>query len=295
MGLIFWIFLIACVEVNAQQTNPFDLKRSDSIDIEEPVVEEQEDPLQEIKIDADNPFTVSHIPIRKNQYEQIEKLTINKHQAEESISIVHLPLWIVIISLCLLAFMILRQKSHVYNLLRNMLNQNLMRQKAYDERGGLSMVYAVGYLIFLLNVALFLYMINGKLFEAQTTGFLYILLAVSLFFIGKHIVLSIVSALYEFDKEAKVYSFTIATIYNILALVFLSINTIILFGPDSWIRFLAILTFIVFVIFLFSRYYKGLYVARKYLSQYFFHFLLYFCAFEFSPWLIVYGLVRDFI
>lgn len=295
-SLLFVLFFCLCMQLSGQKDNPFDIKRSDSTElIEEPVTLDPL-PVEETKIDDENPFTVSHIPIRKNQYEQIEKLTINQGKAEESISITHLPLWIVVFSLCVLAFMIVRNKNHVYNLVRTIFNTNLLRQKAFEEQGGLSLMYMLGYMLFLSNLTLFLYMSLTRIFaESMGMGYFKLLLWVCLFFLGKHLVLYFFSRLYDFEKEASVYSFTISTIYNLLAIVFLTLNVIVLFGPDSWTRFIFVIGVLCFIIFLLSRYYKGLTLARKYLSEHVFHFFLYFCAFEFSPWLIVYTLFRDFI
>jgi len=284
------VMSLAC---SAQEGNPFDIQRTDTVPqvLEDTRVDSL--PEEQTKLDDENPFSVSHIPIRKNQYEQIEQLTINKHRAEESISITHLPLWLIIFSLALLAFIIVKSKGHLYMLARTLFNDNLLRQKAFEEHGGLSLIYLSGYMLFLINISLFIYLIFNKTGTDEGMGYFALLGLVSLFFVGKHLVLYVFSNIYEFEKEAMVYSFTINTIYNFLSVLFVSLNVIMLFGPDSWTRIIGVIGIVLFIIFLLSRYYKGLLTARKFLSGYFFHFFLYFCAFEFSPWLVIYTLLRD--
>ncbi len=289
------ILFMLSLQLYAQSgINPFDIERNDSVQIEIDTISEAL-PALDTKIQDENPFSVSHIPIRKNQYEEIERLATTNREAEESISITYLPLWIVIFSMSLLAFILVRRKSHIYMLARTLFNENLMRQKAYEENKGLSLIYICGYLLFLINLSLFIFLVAGSIFSSFTAGFLNVLMWVSVFMVGKHIVLSVFSRLYEFNKEADTYSFTINTIYNFIAPFYLALNVILLFGPDSWIRSLGLFGILIFTLFLISRYYKGLGIARKYLSQHIFHFFLYFCAFEFSPWLIIYGMLRDIV
>lgn len=287
--------LLSCMALSGQQSNPFDIIRNDTIrEVTAPVQAEPEE--ESTKLEGENPFSVSHIPIRKNQYEQIEQLSTRNRKAEESISISYLPLWIVAISLCILAFVLVRRKDHIVSLVRSVFNNNLMRLRANEENNGMSLIYMCGYLLFIINLSLFLYMVAEKAFGIQMAyGYYMILLGLIVFFWGKHLVLAFFSGLFDFEKEALVYGFTINTLYNLLSLFFLSLNILLLFGPDTWIRPLALAGASLFIIFLLSRYYKGLYIGRKYLSDNFFHFFLYFCAFELSPWLIVYSLFRDLI
>ncbi|MGA0231451.1 MAG: DUF4271 domain-containing protein, partial [Saprospiraceae bacterium] len=241
-------------------------------------------------------YSVSHKPNRKNQYQQIEQLKNRDSSAEESISISYLPLWVIAFSMSLLAFVLVRRKHHIMSLLRSIFNVNLMRLMANEENNGLSISYLSGYLLFLINLALFIFLVGDKTFaNGMQWGYFMIFIAALAFFWGKHLFLFLFGKLYEFEKEATLYGFTIVSFYNILGLFFLSFNILLLFGPDSWIRPIAILGIGVFLIFLISRYYKGLYIARNYLNRNFFHFFLYFCAFELSPWVMLYSLFRDFI
>ncbi len=298
MGLALALWLMAYGSGMAQVKNPFDIIRSegDSMPVEA-VVQPPPAPLEEaVKIDTDNPFSVDHIPIRKNQYQQIENLTSTTRKAEENIALSYMPLWLIALSMCMLAFMLFIKKDHIAVLIRSLFNDNFMRMTNYEENSGWSRVYLMGYLMFIVNFALFLYLISVKHFGVNV-GYLYpIILGLTLaFFWGKHLVTAFFSWVFHVVKESKLYDFTIVTIYNLVGLIFLVINILIVFGPDSWLKALAMIGLLSFIIFLLSRYYKTLRIGQSQLNNNFFHFFLYFCALEFSPWVVVYKVLRDLI
>lgn len=281
-----------------QAGNPFSIIRSNDSTVVEEVSTPAPAVTEEVstKLEGTNPFSVSHIPIRKNQYEEIERLAISNRTVEENISLSYFPLWILIGSLCLLAFLLFNRKDHLTLLIRSVLNDNFMKMSNYENDGGRSVSYISGYVIFLLNVALCIYLFITKQYEIDQS-FLYLIIfgGVSLFFVGKHVVNSLFSWIFHVTKESKLYDFTIITIYNLLSVVFLTINILLVFGPKSWVQPLSIVVILFFIIALISRYYKGIKIGQSLLNNHFVHFFLYFCAFEFSPWIILYSSVRDLI
>lgn len=293
--VIIFSFLALNSTLIAQINNPFDLIRaiSDSIELEvEPVK-----PLSEsTKLVGDNPFNISHIPIRKNQYQEIEKLNVTRNSGKETISLSYLPLWIIIISMCLIAYQFFIKSDHLAVLVKSISNDNFMRMTSYDENQGRSVGYIVGYFVFLLNFSLFLYLILVNQYGIDI-NYLYIIVLglVVMFFLGKHVVNSIFGWLFNVRKEANFYDFVIITNYNLMAAIFLVLNIFLVFGADSWLKPLAVIGIFLFIIFLLSRYYKGLKIGHSYLNNYFIHFFIYFCAFEISPWLITYTIVKNLI
>ncbi len=292
--LVFSLFVMVCQPLHSQENNPFSVYHNAET-ITAPAETEVEE-VTDTKLKVDNPFTVSHIPIRKNQYKKIESLRTIPRQQKESISLSYLPLWITTFCFCLLAYLLFIKKQHVNNLVRSLLNDNYLRMMSYEENGGKSLPYMIGYLIFIINIILFVVLVTAKLEVGVDSNWLkYIVASILLFILGKHLVLSIVSWIFEFEKEADLYQFTIVSFRNVMALVFLLINVLIIFGGESWVRPLAMSGIIIFLIFLFSRYYKGLKISRTYVSNNFFHFFLYFCAFEITPWLFVYKMTESLV
>jgi hypothetical protein len=249
------------------------------------------------KLDGENPFTISHIPIRKNQYKKIESLRTSQQSSDkETISISYLPLWIAFLSLCLLAYMLFLKRNHINVLIRSALNDNFLRMTSYDEDFGKTWPYVLGYSLFIINISLFIFLLLQKVFSInQSNILLWVFLACVVFFVGKHLVGSFFAWIYGIEKEMQLYQFLINCFRNIMSLIFLGLNIILVFGSQNWSKAIGIVGIGVFLIFLLSRYYKGIKIARTYINSHFFQFFIYFCAFEFSPWIVTYKVVQDLL
>ena len=297
------ILLLCSIGLSGQRSNPFDLIRNDEAELKQDtastsLIDAQEtlSDTVETKLEGENPFTVSHIPIRVNQYRQIEQLNINRDQERETISLSYAPLWVLAFSLVLLASILYTKKNHILTLVRSLSNDNFMRLTNYENNEGFTRVYFSGYMLFLINIILFIFLTLTQVFNLPQDGLsLWIIIGSIVFFVGKHIVVWMAAWLYELQKEASLYNFTIVTITNLLAVIFLFLNILFVFGPEVWASAIAISGSFFFIIFLISRYYKGLRIGRSYVNDYFFQFFLYFCAFEFSPWVIIYKMIKDLI
>ncbi|MBT8189528.1 MAG: DUF4271 domain-containing protein [Saprospiraceae bacterium] len=297
---LFWFLFLTLIfpfTLQGQKENPFDVFRDkDTVFIKATESILQNDNISEpTKIEGDNPFDISHIPIRKNQYEEIENLSFKKDEGKkETIAISYGPLWALTLSLCLLAYMIFIKKDHFMTLLRSLFNDNFLRVINYEQNGGKNLIYILGYILFILNIGLFIYLVLTELFELDNQfGVLFLAIALIIFYVGKHIVNSIFSKIFYVSRENEIYDFTIITFYNFISIFFLVINILIVFGPNVWIKPMAATGVFIYIAFLLLRYYKGLRIGRNFVRQYYFHFFLYFCAFEFSPWVITYTLVKD--
>lgn len=287
-------FLLICLVIgNSQGQNPFDLVRT----AQDSTVTATELPTTvSNKIDAENPFDVSHIPIRKNQYKEIERMTIPKEQVAPTISLSYLPLHIILLSMCILAYVLYNKRDHLAVLIKSLSNDNFMKLSNYEENGGRNVIYILGYTLFVVNAALLIYLMATEHFGYDRPYLYPICLGVCVaFFFGKHLMNTLFSWVFHLSKESKLYDFTIITFYNLLGVIFFIINILIVFGPQSWVRALATIASFFFIIFLLSRYYKGIKIARTYVNSHFFQFFIYFCAFEMAPWVIVYKSVSDLL
>ncbi len=285
----------------SQDTNPFSVFHGEDtisapiISVNATTAATNEQELNKLKVE--NPFTISHIPIRKNQYKKIESLkTTQKSSDKETISISYIPLWIMCLSLCLLAFMLFLKRDHINVLLRSIMNDNFMKMTGYDENQGRSWPYLIGYMLFIINVALFIVLVLQRVFDVkQSYMILWGIIFCTVFFVGKHLVAGFFSWVFNYDKESGFYQFMIISFRNIMSLIFLALNIVFVFGSPDWSKALAMLGVGVFLMFLLSRYYKGIKIARSYINSNFFQFFIYFCAFELAPWIIIYKLVKDLL
>ena len=110
--LIFFVMALTIVwNVSGQHSNPFDIERlQDTFSVQETdlVVNEYE---EDIKLEGENPFAISHIPIRKNQIQKVKRVSRDSDATRENISITYLPFWVIAGSLCLLAFILFQEKK----------------------------------------------------------------------------------------------------------------------------------------------------------------------------------------
>lgn len=256
-ALLLLYLLSLSISSTCQRSNPFDITRSKSKTEQIDTTQTSSESEIPTKIEGDNPFDISHIPIRKNQYQEIEKLSFKQEKkASETIALNYGPLWLIILSLCIIAFIVIRKKDHYYTLLRSLVNDNFMRLSNHEQNGGQSLVYILGYLLFLINASLLIDLILKKIFNVFLGNqYLIVGIFLVLFFVGKHVINYIFSHIYDFAKESQLYDFTIISIYNLLSIVFVSMNILIVFGPDAWIRPLAVAGLAFFILFLFIRYY----------------------------------------
>ena len=293
--ILLFIGLMSCNGLlSGQVKNPFDIQRSEQVETPAPAPIEATDPSEVTKLDGDNPFSVSHIPIRKNQYKEIERLALPREEVQNSISLSYLPLWIIVASMRLLAYLLFMKRDHLATLLKSISNDNFMKLSNYESNGGRNPVYLTGYLLFILNFALLIYLIGTKHFQLGTDGRYWMIAGgVAAFFMGKHVINLLMSWVFRFRKESRLYDFVIITLYNGLGIVMLVINILIVFGPDGWTQPLGLAGIILFITGLLSRYYKVIRIGQQHLNSHFYHFFLYFCAFEFAPWVIVYTVFRD--
>jgi hypothetical protein len=299
--LIISLILFSKIACLSQVANPFSVFHgSDTVtfkavpEVNAPVVTVSKD-LN--KLEVENPFTISHIPIRKNQYKKIESLkTTQKSSDKETISISYLPLWIMCLSLCLLAFMLFLKRNHINILLRSVMNDNFMRMTGYDENLGKSWPYVLGYGLFIINVALFIVLVLQRVFEInESYMLLWAIVLCTIFFLGKHLLAAFFSWVFDYKKESGYYQFMIISFRNIMSLIFLALNIVFVFGSANWSNALGLLGVGIFLIFLLSRYYKGIKIARSFINSHFFQFFIYFCAFELAPWVIIYKVVKDLL
>ena len=291
--------LFCCLSVSlSQKTNPFTVYHNeDTSSAQVTSVPPVNIDADLNKIEGDNPFNVSHIPIRKNQYKKIESLnTTQSDSNKENISISYLPLWIIFLSLCLLAAMLYLDRNHINTLFRSVLNDNFLRMKSFESDSNRLWPYAIGYGLFVVNISLFISLTLTNVFSVNQSHLLFwCLLFTALFFVGKHIVNALFSWVFNYEKEAKIYHFLIISLRNIMSIFYLSLNIIYVFGSQSWHKSIALIGVVIYIIFLLSRYYRGINISRNYINSNFFQFFIYFCAFELAPWVIIYKLVNDLL
>ncbi len=145
---------------------------------------------------------------------------------------------------------------------------------------------------FLFNAGIFVFLVT-KVFQGETynnLGFLLFCLAgAAMAFLSKHLMLSIMRALFPVEAEARKYNFLIIIFNCVLGLFLVPFNLLIAFSAKSGLQQLLLVSWMLGLVAIFYAYrsLRASAIGAKFLSQSPFHFLLYLCAVEIAPVLLL--------
>lgn len=238
-----------------------------------------------------NPFDVYKVqpkkPIEKNQ---ISTLTQQKKPLSANSNRQFL-FWTIIGILVLLSFLVTIDRSVFTTIYKAFTNQNFLNLIHREQKTLLSLPLFILYFIFIVNLALFIALVLIKfssLYHTVTFNLLsWLILAISIVFILKHLILRLLSYLIPKTKEIRVYSFTIV-IFNIIAgLSLVPINILVGFGPEVIANLLIYIGLGIIGLCYLYRALRSLFLANKFILFHKFHFFIYLCTVEIAPMLIL--------
>lgn len=273
--------------------NPFELKHRLEAEVETDAAKE---PLDSRIIKSDNPFDIATQPIQKtvsvpspSAGPTDKKSTIDKAIASKN----HL-FWIFFLVLAFFTTVVSISRKRLEQSYRAFLNDNFLRQLHRVNQGSFSLSYFLLYLSFFLNAGIFIYL-AANYFGAnlpQRFGWIFLIcLGVAIAFLLKHLLLFFIQSVFPISKEIKLYSFSIMVFSIILGIALLPINILAAFAPEGvmktaiWGGLGAILAIYLF------RSLRGLSIASRYMMLHSFHFLLYLCAVEILPIVVLLKLI----
>ncbi len=291
MKLIIKYFFITLVLLGSNTllaqngSNPFELKhRLDT----EAVMETEAAAVDNRIIKTDNPFDIVEQPIQQSvttttPTPPVEESSNRLPKAETSKNYL-IAVFFVVLAFFTAVISIARKKLE--QSYRAFLNDNFLRQLHRVNQGSFSLSYFLLYLSFFLNAGIFIYL-AANYFGAnlpQSIGWVFLIcLGVTLAFLIKHLLLLFTQSVFPISKEIKLYSFSIMVFSIILGIVLLPVNILVAFAPAGlakigiWGGLGAIIATYLF------RSLRGISIASKYMMLHSFHFLLYLCAVEILP------------
>ncbi|OIP51165.1 MAG: DUF4271 domain-containing protein [Flavobacteriaceae bacterium CG_4_8_14_3_um_filter_34_10] len=146
-------------------------------------------------------------------------------------------------------------------------------------------------LVQILSVSIFLYFLITVFFnEFKTQGVLLYLQIVSYYtlFLGvKFYIEKIIANLFSFDEYLEIYLYHKLSYRNLMGIFLLGINILFLYTLPQSPLLLLILILILLLVNLLSLFYTYR-TNEKFIIARFFYFILYLCALEISPYLILY-------
>ncbi|MCU0346693.1 MAG: DUF4271 domain-containing protein [Saprospiraceae bacterium] len=225
-----------------------------------------------------------HIPAQKKVKVQSAKEKETNYRRFLFVSIL---VMFIILTLIVTIFRILIEK-----IWKAFINDNLLNQLHREQSSGLALAYLVLYLLFFINAGLFAFLAARHFGITISTSNLYSLLlcmgGVAGFFVAKHFVLWLVGFVFPISKEVDSYQFTIMIFNIVIGLILVPIILFIAYAPQSTTGLVVNGAFgLLGLIYLFLAL-RGLFIGNRFIADNKFHFLLYLCAVEIAPLLVIY-------
>lgn len=174
---------------------------------------------------------------------------------------------------------------------RGFLNDNGLTVAQREASGFIGTTpYILLYVNFLLNAAMFIFLVV-RVFKEETFGswaFLATCLGIVLvIFLSKHLLLLITRGLFPVENEVRRYDFLVMIFNCVLGLFLLPLNLLLAFSNENYDYFLVYWTLGLVALFYLYRAFRASQIGFKILADNQFHFLLYLCAVEIAPVLLL--------
>lgn len=287
--LIFGLLLLSVWSAPAQTSgNPFELTyrlKDTSAAQAVPLPAEGHNPFDLIAPTIDKPHTRAKATIARPKKTPLTKAELGNDNS--------FVFTVQIIGLLFLTLLITLMRSIFQKATRSIFSENMLNQVYRERTSGLLIPFLTAYSLFFYNAGLLLFLLLLRYFEAPfyypywATLLMCIAVVLAAFMI-KHLLVAIVGALYPVSKEASMYSFTIMIFAIALGVALTPLNLAIAYVrvPNAASLFVYISFCVVGVIYL-LRTFRALSIANKFLIYYKFHFLLYICAIEIAPVMVL--------
>lgn len=180
---------------------------------------------------------------------------------------------------------------------RALFNDNLLGQLYRDREANALGPFLVGYFLFFLSAAFFVYLLltyyGLSAPERPLLLYFFLIGALTLLFLGKHLLLWLVGAIFPVSREMSRYSFTIMVFAIIIGLLLTPASLFISYVPETVREPLILLTLGMVAALYLLRSLRGLFIANRFVLGNLFHFLLYICTVEVAPVLVLYKIVLN--
>lgn len=199
--------------------------------------------------------------------------------------------WVFLILLVLTSLVISNARTAVQNAYQALLSDSSLRQIYREQLGWGNISQLALYGLFWLNAGLFIFLMSYrfmvKLPFSQFATLMLCIGGVSLAFIIKHAILYVIAAIFPINKDIKLYNYIIITGGILLSLILLPLNIFIAYSPEPLSEIFMYTAFGMILLVYIIRSLRSLSVATPYMMNDQFHFLLYLCAVEIAPIMIL--------
>jgi hypothetical protein len=201
--------------------------------------------------------------------------------------------------LLFLTVLVTMSRNLISRIYQSFLNDTVLKT-LYRERGPLtSSFYIALYAMFLVNLGVFFFLIlfnYNKIFNhSQLYTLFYCIIGVAVIFTGKHALLKLLAFIFPINKEMNLYSFIIVVFGILIGLILAPVNVFLAYADTSTAQIMIVATSVGILGIYAFRSLRSLILAQNYILPNFFHFLLYLCAVEIAPILIILKMLSKYI
>lgn len=268
----------------AAPKNPFDVFRQDT----------PTEPTAKVATNTGNPFDIyrSADPSGSQRtFQAVKKRIVIKQKPG------NFRFWMLLGMLSYLMFLVSTSRSFLQKIYGGFLNDNLLRIQ-YRELSGVTLPgYLVFYTLSIINAAIFAYLALDFSGNVSPDNRLEILLScifgIAIAFMLKHIVLGLMGFIFPITKEVGLYTMTISVFNIILGLMLAPMNLLIAYAPATMTKGLLIFAIAAILLVYGYRLIRSLLIGFRFVGENLFHFLLYLCAIEIAPIMVIAKFITD--
>jgi hypothetical protein len=197
----------------------------------------------------------------------------------------------ILVMMIVLTFIFTLLRSIIGKAWQGFLNANILNQLFREWSLVTYIPYLILYGLFILNAGIFTLLLtkyfNIPVANSHIGSLLLCSGGIASFFLMRHALLNLTGYVLPVEKETGTYSFSLTILNIIIGLLLVPMILFIAYSPES----LAKILIPIFLIILLGMYLylllRGLLIANRYVLLHKFHFLLYICAVEVTPLIIV--------
>ncbi|PHI19390.1 hypothetical protein CEQ90_12785 [Lewinellaceae bacterium SD302] len=290
--IIFFLFIscFTCLLGQGGEDNPFEIQGDASEDTRVP-----ERPAR-----PDNPFEIAPVPEAEPENDAVIERTdgplLIRRDSDPAVLDARgrtLGIHILLLVFMGLAWIFFRQLiSRCYSAL---FNEGLFNQIYRDRKNGKLGLFLFTYLIFFGAAGFFVYL-AGQVMEYfpsdQPWPFWQRLsLGIAGYYLGKHLLLWLIGQLFDVEEASSKYSFLIMIFAIVTGMFLVPINLLLSYTPDDATRLILYLSLFLLALIYLLRATRALLLTSRFWSTGALHFLLYICAVELAPLLILYRVI----
>lgn len=255
---------------------------------------------------AENPFDVSHIPLKKtavssNTPKKATKTVTNrKNNKKRTVTrsneagLANFLLWIMVGLLVYFAAIMYLFREEIFILLKPLFNLNYLKSLNRESNGGKNPLFLSLYLFFLVNLGLLIYgFIKDYIEVSSGIQLLWMIVLMTLgVYIIKHVYIYFIRWVFPLKTPLSHYGFAVVVLNAIVGILLFPVNLLAVLGPENLRYIFLILGLIIVVLFYLTRLVQGFQLNARESTNNIFHFFLYLCGSEIAPIALVYGFIN---